>query len=81
MTAPYDSRTPNEPLIFLGFVIGHSLVWWKALPGLNSVENEGYTLEMIAFVWLVGLVAFQLFWLGIMLLIFIAPLGYEPYSF
>jgi hypothetical protein len=80
LAEPYDRKTPDEPLLFLGFVIAHSLVWWRALPGLRAVE-EGSTLEMIAFTWQVALVAFQLVWLGIMLLILAAPLFYEPYSF
>ena len=81
LTEPYDSRTPSEPLFFLGFVVSHSLVWWRALPGLSPVKNQSSTLGMIAFTWQVGLVAFQIIWLAIMLVVLNASLYYKPYPY
>jgi hypothetical protein len=80
MREPYDSKTPDEPLFFLGFVMSYLMVWWQALPGLGPGKNRGSTLEMVAFTWQIGLVVFQFIWLVIMLIIFTAPFFHEPYS-
>ena len=81
LEVPYSQRTPDEPLIFLAFVVAHGLVWWRALPGLHRVKKDSSLLEMIAFMWLVALVILQLLWLGVMLLLLAAPFFYNPENF
>lgn len=78
---PYNQKTPDEPLVFLAFIVAHGLVWWKALPGLHRMEKNSSWLEMLAFVWQVLLAAFQLLWLGVMLLLLAAPFFYNPENF
>jgi len=78
LDVPYNEKTPDEPLFFLSFFVAHGLLWWKALPGLKASEKEGSWLEIIAFSWQVGLVAFQLLWLGLLLLCLSAPFFYNP---
>jgi len=81
LEAPYNQKTPDEPLFFLSFAVAHGLLWWKALPGLHTVRKEGSWVEMLAFVWMVGLVIFQLLWLGLMSVLLAAPFFYNPENF
>ena len=78
---PYNQKTPAEPLFFLSFAVSHGLLWWKALPGLHAAKKDVSWLEMLAFLWLVGLVIFQLLWLGLMLLLLAAPFFYNTENF
>lgn len=78
LEVPYDQKTPDEPLVFLSFIVAYGLMWWKALPDLKATEKDASWLEMLAFVWQVGLVAFQMLWLGIILLMLSAPFFYNP---
>ena len=75
---PYHEKTPDEPLFFLGFAVAHGLLWWRAVPGLKATETGGSSLEMLAFAWLVRLVAFQLMSLIIELLTLTSVIFYEP---
>ena len=77
LEVPYKEKIPDEPLFFLSFFVAHGLLWWKALPGLKASEKKGSWLEIIAFSWQVGLVAFQLLWLGLILLCLSAPSFYN----
>lgn len=78
LEVPYNQKTPDEPAIFLSFIVAYSFIWWKALPGLRATETESSELQMLAFLWQVVLIAFQMIWLGLMLLLVAAPLFYNP---
>lgn len=75
---PYDQKTPDEPWFFVSFAVMHGLLWWRAVPGLRATETDASSLEMLAFVWLVGLIAFQLISLAVMLLTLASVIFYEP---
>jgi hypothetical protein len=72
LEAPYNQKTPSGSLFFISLAVAHATIWWKAIPGLKAVEKGASWVEMLAFAWLVVLVAFQLIWLAIML-IMLAP--------
>jgi hypothetical protein len=77
LQAPYNQRTPGGPLFFLGFAIAHILLWRKALPGLSAVAIGASWLGTIAFLWQVLLLAFQLIWLGVTLILLAANLFHD----
>lgn len=81
LETPYRQKTPDEPLFFLSFAVAHGLLWWQALPGLRATSKEAAWLEVLAFVWLVGLVIFQLLGLALLLLLLAAPFFYNPETF
>jgi hypothetical protein len=78
LEAPYNQKTPSGPVFFISFAAAYSMIWWKAIPGLKAVETGASLLEMFAFIWQIVLIAFQLIWLIIMLVLLISPWFYDP---
>lgn len=81
LDVPYNEKTPDEPLLFVGFVVASGLLWWKAIPGLAATKTTNSWLEILAFCWLCCLVLFQLIWLGLIWLLLLAPYLYNSENF
>ena len=78
LDVPYKQKTPDEPLLFVGFFVAYGLLWWKGVAGLRINPSNSDWSQIAAYCWLCILTLFQLLWLGIVLLMLTAPYFYNP---